>query len=139
MGGVWLLMPACSSHRPSFYSPDRYGAHALDALIAKSPPPPGQNVTVTELEHSASSSVSVVQIRDREQPHIHGRYDLTVVMAQGEGTLWLNGTPIRMSEGDAAFIPRGTAHYFVNQGSEPAAAIVVFAPAFSGPDQQPVP
>ena len=88
---------------------------------------------------TSSFSVSLVQVRDREQPHVHTRYDLTVMVADGEGTLWLNGTPLPMVPGDVAFIPRGTPHYFVNDGAQPATAIVVFAPAFEGPDQQPIP
>jgi mannose-6-phosphate isomerase-like protein (cupin superfamily) len=44
-----------------------------------------------------------------------------------------------MNVGDSAFIPRGTPHYFVNEGSTPAAAIVTFSPPFSGPDNSPSP
>jgi quercetin dioxygenase-like cupin family protein len=62
-----------------------------------------------------------------------------VYVVRGEGTLWLDGTPLSMQAGDAAYVKSGTLHYFVNEDAEPAAAIVVFAPAFSGPDQQPVP
>jgi quercetin dioxygenase-like cupin family protein len=125
---------SCAARTSTFYLPDGRG---VDALIS-TPPPAGQNITVTEIQRGENSSVSVVQVRDREQPHVHTRYDLTVVVARGTGTLWLNGTALPMQKGDAAFIPKGTPHYFVNDGSEPAAAIVVFSPPFSGPDQQPV-
>jgi quercetin dioxygenase-like cupin family protein len=98
---------------------------------------PSENIRPTEVRRGESSSVSLVQIRDREQPHRHARYDLTVTLVHGSGTLWLNGAPLAMHAGDVAFIPRGTPHYFVNDGPDPAAALVVFAPAFTGPDQQP--
>jgi quercetin dioxygenase-like cupin family protein len=110
------------------------------AVASLAPPlAAGENIRPTELRRGPNSSVSLVQVRDREQPHVHTRYDLTVMVADGEGTLWLNGTPLPMVAGDVAFIPRGTPHYFVNDGAQPASAIVVFAPAFEGPDQQPIP
>lgn len=99
----------------------------------------GDNIRPTVLRRGESSSVSLVQIRDREQAHVHTRYDLTVTLMRGSGTLWLEGSALPMREGDVAFIPKGTPHYFVNEGSAPAAAMVVFAPAFSGPDTQPLP
>ena len=129
-----IAAAACGTRTPTFSLPDR---QKLDAAISAAPPA-AQNITVTEIQRSENSSVALVQVRDREQPHVHTRYDLTVVVASGTGTLWLNGTALPMQKGDAAFIPKGTPHYFVNAGSGPAAAIVVFSPAFSGPDQQPV-
>ena len=80
-----------------------------------------------------------MQIRDREQPHVHTRYDLSVVLVKGRGTLHLDGAALAMREGDVAFVAQGTPHFFVNQGGTPAAALVVFSPAFSGPDQVPAP
>jgi quercetin dioxygenase-like cupin family protein len=112
---------------------------SYDALLAATPLGAGENIRVRELERGANSSVSLVQIRDREQPHIHTRYDLTVLLAKGSGTLWLNGNAFPMHEGDTVFIAKGTPHYFVNGGPEPAAALAVFAPAFTEPDQQSVP
>jgi len=72
-----------------------------------------------------------VQIRDREEPHIHTRYDLTVVLAKGHGTLWLDGVARPMQAGDGVFIPQGTPHWFVNDGDEPAVTVVTFAPPFT--------
>jgi mannose-6-phosphate isomerase-like protein (cupin superfamily) len=133
LAALAISAAACADRTSTFYMPDGRGVAASIKT-----PPAGQNITVTEIQRSENSSVSLVQVRDREQPHVHTRYDLTVVVARGTGTLWLNGTPLPMQKGDAAYIPKGTPHYFVNAGSEPAAAIVVFAPPFSGPDQQPV-
>jgi quercetin dioxygenase-like cupin family protein len=136
VASLMLAAAACTTRRPSFYLPDGTSA---DALASKAPPPLRENVTVAELQRGENSSVSAVWVRDREQPHVHARYDLTVVVASGEGTLWLNGRPITMRVGDGVFIPKGTPHYFVNAGSAPAVAVVVFSPPFSGPDQQAVP
>jgi quercetin dioxygenase-like cupin family protein len=128
-----LLVAGCASRAPTFVLPD---GRAVDDTLT---PAAAQNITVTELTRGEQSSVSAVQIRDREQPHVHTRYDLTVVLERGRGTLWLNGRPIAMREGDAVFIPKNTPHYFVNDGSDPAAAVVVFSPPFSGPDQAAAP
>lgn len=112
---------------------------AVPVTTLATPLGPNDNIRPTELRRGENTSIALVQVRDREQPHVHTRYDLTVMVARGSGTLWLNGAPLPMGEGDVAFIPKGTPHYFVNTGSEPAAALVVFGPAFTGPDQQPVP
>ena len=135
-----LALASACAYRPApvFLDPHA-GRLAYDALLAQTPLAPGENIRARELERGANSSVSLVQIRDREQPHVHTRYDLSVTLAKGSGTLWLNGTALPMHAGDSTFIPKGTPHYFVNDGAQPATALVVFAPAFSDPDQQPVP
>jgi mannose-6-phosphate isomerase-like protein (cupin superfamily) len=43
-----------------------------------------------------------------------------------------------MNAGDTATIIRGERHFFVNRGSEPAAAFVTFAPPYDGDDNLPV-
>jgi len=136
---VVLSVVACAPH-PSFTLPNDQGrVRDATAGLWKHPLPEDQNIRTIELQRSVNSSVSLVEVRDREAPHIHTRYDLTVVVSRGQGTLWLNGESRPMRAGDAAFIPKRTPHYFVNEGSEPAVAVVVFSPAFTDPDQQPVP
>jgi quercetin dioxygenase-like cupin family protein len=136
MIAVLLWVAACTPAPRGAFVIAGAGAPA----VAGAPPAPaGQNITVTELARGAHSSVAAVQVRDREVPHRHARYDLTVYVTDGHGTLWLDGVPRPMRAGDAAFIPRGTPHYFVNEGAAPALAIVVFSPAFDGPDQEPLP
>lgn len=122
------------SPRALLPSPPRSAAVA--ELLAAARLPAGENIRVTEIGRGASASLHLIQIRDRETPHLHARYDLTVTLASGRGTLWLNGRPLRMRAGDVAFVARRTPHHFVNQGSSPAAAIVSFSPPFDGPDQE---
>jgi quercetin dioxygenase-like cupin family protein len=107
-------------------------------MIEQSALHPDQNIRQLLLHQGKSMSVHLVQIRDREQPHLHTRYDLTILLVDGEGTLWLQGEPLPMKAGDVAVISRGTRHYFVNQASEPASALVVFAPAYDESDREAV-
>lgn len=134
-----IFAAGCSAQPPRVFMGPHLGRFSYDALLAATPLAAGENIRARELERGPNSSVSLVQIRDREQPHIHTRYDLSVMLAKGSGTLWLNGSALPMHEGDTAFIPKGTPHYFINEGAEPAAALVAFAPAFTEPDQQPAP
>ena len=108
-------------------------------MISQAPLAPDENIRAVEIERGESASTHLVRIRDRETPHVHTRYDLTVILLQGRGTLFLAGKALPMRTGDVAFVPKETRHYFVNEGSEPAAALVSFAPAFDGPDQKPLP
>jgi quercetin dioxygenase-like cupin family protein len=133
-----LTLAGCVGRRsaPQLLTADPPNRAAVTALAP--PLGPTDNIRPTELRRGEHSSIALVQVRDREQPHLHTRYDLTVTLVRGSGTLWLAGTPQPMREGDIAFIARGTPHYFVNQGDEPAAAVVVFSPPFTGSDQRPV-
>jgi quercetin dioxygenase-like cupin family protein len=135
-----IALAACSTTPPpAFLVVD---AGRVRDVVSDPPPAPlaaGENIRATPRLAAEHASVALVQIGDRETPHVHSRYDLTVVLARGQGTLWLAGTPTPMRAGDAAFIARGTPHWFVNDGDTPAAAVVVYAPPFSGPDTVPVP
>jgi len=108
------------------------------SFVADTPLAAGQNIARRAIAHGEDSSLFLIRIRGREEPHLHTRYDLGVVLVEGNGTLWVNGAPLAMGPGDVAFVPRGTPHYFVNEGSEPAAALATFSPRFEGPDNQPV-
>jgi quercetin dioxygenase-like cupin family protein len=136
-----LLALACASRapQPAFIVPGAAGDDLVARALAAAPLAADDALRVQPILHDEQTSVSVVQIRDREQPHIHTRYDLTVWLARGHGTLWLAGVARPMRAGDAVLIPRGTPHYFENESDEPAVSVVVYAPPFSGPDQAPVP
>jgi len=137
LAGAGLFAACAGSPRLLVHDPPR--AIGVEELVQGAPLPSGENIRPTELRRSQDMSVHLVRIRSREQPHVHIRYDLVVVLMQGEGTLWLAGKPLQMHPGDVAVIPKNTPHFFVNGGAEPASALVVFTPPFDGPDQQPVP
>lgn len=131
------LLTGCGARArpPAFVLPGV--ADAVPVTLAADPGPPGADIHAHPVTAGANASVALVTIRDREALHTHARYDLTVLLVRGEGTLWLDGVARPMRAGDGAFIPRGTPHRFVNTGRRPAAAVVVFAPPFAGPDQVP--
>jgi quercetin dioxygenase-like cupin family protein len=97
-----------------------------------------ENIARALLAEGSDSSVFLVRIRHSEEPHAHTRYDLSIVVVEGKGTLWLGARAVPMRAGDVAFIPRGMPHYFVNHGRDPAAALAIFSPRFDEPDSQPV-
>lgn len=59
---------------------------------------------------------------DRQQPHAD---DEVYVVLEGRGTLEVEGTPHRMTEGDAVCVPAGAEHRFT--GYENLTVLVVFA------------
>jgi len=136
--GLFLVLAAGCAHQSRLLLPGPPRTDEIGALLDGTRLAPGENIRVTPLPPGEHASVSLVQIRDREQPHVHTRYDLTVLLVRGAGTLNLDGRNLPMRAGDSAFIPRGTPHYFVNEGGTPAAALVTFAPPFDGSDQQPL-
>jgi mannose-6-phosphate isomerase-like protein (cupin superfamily) len=120
--------------------PNQYVAAGtgLESILAAHPLASGQNISAVALGRTESCSYHLVQIRDREQPHVHATHDLVVTVLQGTGRLYVRGEPHPMKAGDVAVVPHATPHYFVNTGSKPAAAFVVFAPPYNGKDQVPV-
>lgn len=138
---VGLVLTGCTTRptAPAFITPGAADSDPVAAALGAAPLGASENIRARPLLTGAAASAAVVEIRDREQPHVHTRYDLAVLLQRGHGTLWLAGVARPMRAGDGAFIPRGTPHWFVNHGDEPAVAVVVFAPAFTGPDQAAVP
>jgi mannose-6-phosphate isomerase-like protein (cupin superfamily) len=132
-----LILAACGS-APHLLVRDPPRGIPIEEMVRAAPLAPGENIHPSELRRGENMSAHLVRIRDRERPHVHTRYDLAVVIVEGSGTLWLGGAPLPMRQGDSAFIPKQTPHYFVNAGKNPASALVFFSPPFSGPDQQPV-
>ncbi len=155
-----LLLPAflalsCSAGRRqavSFLSPDGVQGHLAPILVAKNPPDPDKEITARRLEVTPSMSVHLIHVRTRESPHMHAEHDFTVELLMGSGVLhclraaagaggatqyMMSSIPMR--EGDAALIKRGTVHWFVNGGKEPASALVVFSPPYNSRDSIPFP
>lgn len=130
-----LLLTACTAREPQLLTPGP--PTRAPAAATAAPLKSGESIRPRELRRSDSASISLIRIRDRESPHMHTRYDLTVVLVEGSGTLWLDGAPLPMRVGDVAFVPRGIPHWFINEGDAPAAALVTFAPPYTGPDQVP--
>jgi mannose-6-phosphate isomerase-like protein (cupin superfamily) len=59
---------------------------------------------------------------DRQQPHAD---DEVYVVLEGNGRLEVEGVPVDLHEGQAAFVPAGADHRFV--GYENLAVLVIFA------------
>lgn len=110
----------------------------LEKVLVENPLGANDNIKMTTLGQGQGASHHVVQIRDREKPHLHQLHDGTVIMVKGSGYLIMEKRRIDLAVGDILYIPRGAVHYFVNTGSEPAVAFVVFAPPFDGKDSVPV-
>lgn len=132
---AFLLIAACASPR-RFLVQDPPRAAAFDSMIEQAALEPRQNIRQLLLHQGENMSIHLVRIRDREPPHFHTRYDLFILLIEGKGTLWLQRKPLEMKAGDVAAVSKGTRHYFVNEGSEPATALVVFAPAYDRSDRE---
>jgi mannose-6-phosphate isomerase-like protein (cupin superfamily) len=100
----------------------------LDAALAANPLASGENIKVVQLFRGERAAQLLVQIRDREPVHYHDDSDISVVMLRGRGTVHVGGDSFAVKAGDALYIRRGVVHYFVNEGKEPAAALVTYSP-----------
>ena len=62
-------------------------------------------------------------------PHIHHREDESFHVLEGSLTVQVGGNTITASAGDFAYLPRGIAHGFKNNGDGYAKALVLTMPA----------
>jgi quercetin dioxygenase-like cupin family protein len=107
----------------------------LEQTLRQRPLGPNENIRVTPLAQNGRSSQVLVQIREREPMHYHADSDITVLLLRGHGMLRLVDNAVPMRAGDVLHVPRGVMHAFVNQGTEIAAALVIYSPA-PGPNDR---
>lgn len=91
-----------------------------------------EEISNTLISRGDLASYHLVQIRGSEKPHYHEFHDLAVFMQSGSGTIFLEKESFKVKAGSVIFIPHDTTHYFLNNGADPAVAIVVFSPPFNG-------
>ncbi len=115
--------------------PEGRRTESLQSLAASQTLEPGENIRIVELGRDAHSSHHLVWIRDREIPHRHDRHDLLVVMLRGYGGMRIGADERSVGTGSILYVPRGAAHAFRNEASEPAVAYAVYTPAFDGRDR----
>lgn len=70
-----------------------------------------------------------------EEPHVHARHDLTVVLLRGHGVLVVEGRRYALTSGDVVHVLRGRVHAFAPQGN--AVALAIFTPPLDGIDYVP--
>lgn len=114
---------------------ERFESRNLEALLKANPLPRKENIRVVPLSKGEQSHNLLVQVRDREPLHLHADSDITVFLLKGRGKMRLGDRQLPVKAGDAMHIPRGTIHAFINEGREPAAALVVYSPA-PGPEDR---
>lgn len=126
-----LWLGACATQGGAFVAPDDAGsltARDLERVLRENVLAPGQNIKVVSLQRGAHSAHVLVQVRDREPVHYHADSDITVLMLRGTGTMHVGAQALATRAGDTVFIPRGVVHYFVNESTTPAAALVTYSP-----------
>ena len=67
-----------------------------------------------------NTSFHRIILKTAEKPHIHAKHDLAVYVLKGSSWIYLNEKKIELLPGDFIVIPRGTVHWAVNTGKEPA-------------------
>jgi mannose-6-phosphate isomerase-like protein (cupin superfamily) len=65
-------------------------------------------------------------------PHRHVNCSEAFFVLDGTITFWLDDAEVTGGAGDFLLVPRGAAHTFGNQGTEPARLLVLHAPAMDG-------
>lgn len=114
---------------PDEKAPGKYSTINLEKLLDENRLPVGENIKAVTIVRSERSSSLLVQVRDREPLHLHADSDITVILLRGEGAIQLGKQSIAVKTGDVIHIPRGAVHAYINRGSEPAVAFVVYSPA----------
>lgn len=100
--------------------------------------PENQSLIALPIINFENASFHNILLKTAEKPHIHAKHDLAVYVLKGSSWIYLNDKKIELFPGDFVVIPRGTKHWAVNTGKEPAEVLAVFSPPFDGKDVVPV-
>jgi quercetin dioxygenase-like cupin family protein len=107
----------------------KYDTKQLEQLLEQNQPAQNENIKAVPLFRNARSSSLLVQVRDREPLHRHIDSDITVFMLRGAGDMRLGKETRPVKAGDVIHIERDVIHAYINRGTAPAAALVVYSPA----------
>jgi mannose-6-phosphate isomerase-like protein (cupin superfamily) len=118
------------------YYPGELTVQNWRTIAAANRPGRGEILRVVDAGHSSALSNHIVIIQSRELPHRHKAHDATVVLLRGTGTMVVGKERKKIHAGAVMFIPRGTVHYFANEGKKPAVALAIYAPPFDGKDRE---
>ncbi len=80
---------------------------------------------------------TLVSIGKPEEPHIHQKSDLIVILLEGEGEINIEGEKKYVKKGDIIFIQKNKVHFFVNKGTKTALALVISSPPLQKEDYLP--
>jgi mannose-6-phosphate isomerase-like protein (cupin superfamily) len=127
-GYMLLAVVAPAAAADQWIGPGGGAARTVDALLAAEPLGPKENLKAVTLARSEESVHLLVQVREREPLHYHADSDISVLLLRGAGEMHLGEEKYKVKAGDVMLVPRGTVHYFVNAGPEPAAALVIYSP-----------
>ena len=131
------LISGCAAQRSPHLLLSAASSTTVADLAHHYPLAPEQTIQIERLAITDETSTHFVQVRPGggELPHVHLRHDLVVIVLAGAGTQRIGKQAFALRAGDAATIPAGTLHYFVNDCDVPTAALVVFSPPYDGSDQ----
>ena len=128
-----MLLTACAARQPRVAG----GVPDLDGFLTAHRLAPGEPLRADEVGRTATASYHVVQVERGEEPHRHLVHDLTLVVLRGRGVLVIGSERFAVRAGDAAVIPRATAHALVTQERSPVITLAIFTPPLDAPDRAP--
>ena len=100
--------------------------------------PENQRLLSMPLQNFEHASFHYILLKTAEKPHIHAKHDLAVYVLKGSSWIYLNDKKVELFPGDFVVIPKGTVHWAVNTGKNPAEVLAVFSPPFDGKDIVPI-
>lgn len=92
-----------------------------------------KEIEAVKLNETQNITQLLVFIKTSEHPHYHAEHDLTFIVIEGEGELYLEGKTETLKKGDVAFIPKKAVHFFKNT-SDISVLLAIFSPKYDGKD-----
>lgn len=91
---------------------------------------PAVGIAIVKGVSEPGVSLGMAVVVDRIKPHYQKVSDEIYYILKGEGELTVGGETVALREGDAASIPKGQVHGFVNTGAEPCLVLFSSGPEF---------
>jgi mannose-6-phosphate isomerase-like protein (cupin superfamily) len=129
---VILTIGACAPDQPEPRLIDLTGATPVSWTAQDRARP----IVVRTIRQSQHASFQWILINAAEDPHVHDRTDMTVVIVTGKVRMHLGDSHQMAGPGDVIDVPMGTSHWVQNLHSEGSTAFSVFSPAYDGKDRR---
>jgi mannose-6-phosphate isomerase-like protein (cupin superfamily) len=132
VAGLVLALTACGDGRTAIIVTPALESRTVDWTDQER----NEQVASRLLHSDAGSSAHAVRLVGTMEERVHDAHDLTVMVLTGTAYVRLGGKFHSIAAGDIIEIPRGSAYYFENHGSEPSQLYELFFPPYDGKDMR---
>jgi len=95
-----------------------------------------ENIHVKKLYGDSLSTGFLIWVKDTVKTHLHNWHSESIVVLEGEATMYLGDEVMKIQPGETLFIPKKTWHAVKVTSSTPLKVLSIQSPGFYGDDRE---